>query len=85
MPPYYMMAANGWYSFDIDCDGIVVEATIRPKLWNKLLAAATSRKPWMAVLSGKMGARTKNGFILQQPGLQVYEKAMKEEDSSEAL
>ena len=69
---------NGWQRFAIDCDGREVTLTVKPKIWNKLVKASQEYPLWVAAISGKMGADTAKGFVLEQPGVQVFEKKPKE-------
>lgn len=65
------------YKFAVDCDGRRITATVKPKAWNKLLTAAQEYPQWIAALTGKLGAADSKGFILDEPGLQVFEKKVK--------
>ncbi len=75
---------NSWQQFDINCDGIIFTVTVKPKIWNKLSTAAASYPMWVAAISGKMGAKTGKGFILESPGIQVFEKKPKESQEEAA-
>ena len=70
--------ANGWQRFAIDCEGREVSVSVRPKIWNKLVKASQEYPLWVAAITGKMGADTDKGFVLEQPGVQVFEKKPKE-------
>ena len=71
-------AANGWQRFAIDCEGTEVTLTVKPKIWNKLLKGDEAYPMWVAAISGKIGKKTARGFVLDQPGIQVFEKKPKE-------
>jgi len=68
---------NGWQQFEIDCDGKIITATVKPKVWKKLQQAQENYPMWVAAIAGKMGEATENGFILDQPNIQVFEKKPK--------
>lgn len=70
---------NGWQSFEIDCDGRVVSIVVKPKVWKKLTEAQANFPMWVATIGGQMGEATANGFILEQPNIQVFEKKPKAE------
>ncbi len=69
---------NGWQSFEVDCDGRIVSITVKPKIWKKLEEAQANYPQWVAAISGKMGEATDQGFILNDPNIQVFEKKPKE-------
>ena len=58
-------------------DGQLVTAEVSNKVWNKLTKAAEDWPAWTAALTGTMGARTEKGFMLANPGLQVFERQPK--------
>jgi hypothetical protein len=62
-------------------DGQFVTVEVSNKVWNKLTQAAADWPAWTAALSGTMGERTAQGFMLANPGLQVFEKKAKAADS----
>ena len=64
--------------FQLDCDGRIVEVTVKPKIWKKLEDAAANYPLWVAAIGGKMGESTSNGFVLSEPNIQVFEKKSKE-------
>jgi len=68
---------NGEYHFKIDCDDHVFQVLVKPKLWIKLETASTSYEQWIAAISGKLGAATADGFVLEQPNIQVFERQSK--------
>ena len=69
---------NGWKSFEIDCDGQIVSLTVKPKVFKKLEQAQTDYPMWVAAIAGKMGEPTEQGFVLNEPAIQVFEKKPKE-------
>ncbi len=69
---------NGWQQFDINCDGIIFTLKVKPKAWNKLSSAAESYPMWVAAITGKIGAKTGKGFMVESPGIQVFEKKPRE-------
>ncbi|NER27261.1 MAG: fertility inhibition FinO-like protein [Symploca sp. SIO1C4] len=74
------------YQFEIDCLGLIVQVNVKPKTWKKMEQAAANYPQWVAAISGKLGEQTDQGFVLQQPGVQVFEKKAKtpkEETSTE--
>ncbi|NET27045.1 fertility inhibition FinO-like protein [Okeania sp. SIO1I7] len=73
---------NGWQKFELDADGIIVSMTVKPKIFKKLTQASENYPQWVAAISGKMGESTENGFILEQPNIQTFEKKPKAEKSA---
>ncbi|NEQ78247.1 MAG: fertility inhibition FinO-like protein [Okeania sp. SIO2C9] len=73
---------NGWQYFEIDSDGIIVSITVKPKIFKKLTQAAENYPQWVAAITGKMGESTENGFKLENPAIQVFEKKPKAEKSA---
>lgn len=72
-------AKNGWHRFALDAGGIVVTVSLRPKAWAKLEAAAQRNHPgWVAVITGQMGPRARDGFTLAEPVLVIFEKKPKD-------
>jgi len=65
---------HGWQRFDLDCDGRIVRVTVEPKVWKKLQQAQEDYPMWVAVITGKMGNPIPKGFILDDPGIRVFEK-----------
>ena len=76
--PQAKTATNGWKRFAIDCEGTEVTGAVKPKAWNKLLKGTEAYPLWVAAISGKIGQKTARGFILEQPGIQVFEKKTKD-------
>lgn len=77
LPTVTTIPANGWKSFELDCDGQRVTVTVRPKLWTKLETAASTWPLWTAAIAGKMGPRSPEGFELLEPSIQVFERKAK--------
>jgi len=69
---------NGWITFYLDCDGRIFTATVKPKVFKKLQDAQADFPMWVAVIAGKLGAATEDGFSLDEPNIQVFEKKPKE-------
>lgn len=76
--PDSKVVENGWKAFEIDCEGKVISMTVKPKIWNKLEQANKDFPQWVAAIAGRMGKPTKNGFVLDQPNIQVFERKPKE-------
>ncbi|MBD2616555.1 fertility inhibition FinO-like protein [Nostoc punctiforme FACHB-252] len=70
---------NGWQQFELDCDGQIVSITVKPKIWKKLTDAANNYPQWVAAIAGKLGQETDNGFVLDEPNIQVFERKPKAE------
>ncbi|MBD2358135.1 fertility inhibition FinO-like protein [Tolypothrix sp. FACHB-123] len=75
---------NGWQQFEVDCGGRIISVTVKPKIWKKLTDAASSYPQWVAAIAGKLGQQTDQGFVLEEPNIQVFEKKVKAEATSEA-
>jgi len=71
---------NAWKSFDIDCDGQVVTIIVKPKVFKKLEEAQANYPMWVAAITGKMGARTPDGFVLDSPSISTFERRPKESE-----
>lgn len=69
---------NGWKQFELDCDGQLITIKVKPKVFKKLEQAQENYPMWVAAIAGKMGERTENGFMLDQPNIQVFERKPKE-------
>lgn len=63
--------------FELDCNGQIFSVTVKPKIWKKLTDAHVNFPLWVAAIAGKLGAMTPNGFILDQPSIQVFEQKTK--------
>ncbi len=76
---------NGWKEFELDCEGQLVTIKVKPKVFKKLEQAQADFPMWVAAIAGKMGEPTENGFMLDQPNIQVFERKPKEpKESKEA-
>ncbi|WP_375513238.1 fertility inhibition FinO-like protein [uncultured Nostoc sp.] len=82
---------NGWQQFDLECDGRIITITVKPKIYKKLTDAASNYPQWVAAMSndkprsvyaGKLGQQTDNGFVLEEPNIQVFERKPKAERTS---
>ena len=69
---------NGWITFNLDCDSRIFTATVKPKVFKKLEDAQANFPQWVAAIAGKLGNPTENGFVLDEPNIQVFEKKPKE-------
>ena len=76
---------NGWKQFDLDCDGQLVSIKVKPKVFKKLEQAQADYPMWVAAIAGKMGTPTDNGFVLDQPNIQVFERKPKEAKQDETV
>jgi len=63
--------------FELECDRHLVSVAVKPKTWKKLQQAQTDFPQWVAAITGQMGAATEQGFVLEQPNVQVFEKKPK--------
>jgi hypothetical protein len=70
---------NGWKQFEIDCEGRIVNVTVKPKVFKKLEEAQDNYPLWVAAIRGTMGKLTDKGFVLEQPSIQVFERQAKPE------
>jgi len=61
-----------------------VSVTVKPKVWNKLVKATQDFPLWVAAITGTMGEKTQQGFILDNPAIQVFEKKPKVESAAVA-
>jgi hypothetical protein len=75
---------NGWITFYLDCDGRIFTVNLKPKIFKKLQDAQSSFPMWVAAIAGKLGKATEDGFILDEPNIQVFEKKPKEAKPAEA-
>ena len=73
---------NGWQYFELDSEGIIVSITVKPKAFKKLTQASENFPSWIAAVAGKMGEKTENGFRLENPNIQVFEKKQKPEKTA---
>ncbi|MGK7872373.1 MAG: hypothetical protein AB4426_03375 [Xenococcaceae cyanobacterium] len=76
---FYLLAPNG----------VVFTVNIKGKAWRKAEASMKEFPEWVAMVGGKLGNPTSNGFEIEGAGLQVFEKKPKEpkqtEENSEAI
>lgn len=70
---------NNWIQFQIDCDDRIITTTVKPKVWKKLTDAQASYAQWVGAISGTLGQQTENGFILENPNIQTFERKPKPE------
>ena len=70
--PDAMEIENGWKSFTIDIGSAIVTVEVRPRIWNNLVEDAKQYPCWTAIITGRMGELTDVGFVLEQPGIQVF-------------
>ena len=69
---------NGWKSFEVDCEGRVASITVKPKMFKKLEDAKANYPLWTAAIAGKLGYVGKDGFVVLEPNIQVFERKPKE-------
>jgi hypothetical protein len=77
--PQAKTVENGWQKFEIDCDSRIISITVKPKVYKKLTDAASNYQQWVAAIAGKLGQETENGFVLEEPNIQVFERKPKPE------
>lgn len=75
--PEAQTVTNNWKQFKIDCNGVVFTITVKPKAWRKFEEAQAAYPQWVAAIKGKLGQRTAKGFMLDEVGIQVFEKKAK--------
>lgn len=68
---------NNWQQFHLDCDGRLIQVTVKPKVWRKLTDAEANYPMWVAAIAGKMGKPIEGGFVLDQASIQVFERKPK--------
>ena len=85
LPAIASKDTNGWITFNLDCDGRIFTATVKPKVFKKLEDAQANFPMWVAAIAGKLGNPTENGFVLDEPNIQVFEKKPKESKPSEVV
>jgi hypothetical protein len=78
LPAEVTTTKNGWKEFKIDCGGRTVIVALRPRMWNKLEQASKDWPLWLAAISGQMGQSVGQGFKLEEPSVQVFERKPKE-------
>jgi len=77
-----VLKANGDCHFKVNCDGRVVQISVKQKQWSKLETASATYPQWVAAFAGQMGAATADGFVLEQPNIQVFERKVREGEAS---
>ncbi len=77
--------ANGACHFKVECDGRMVQIALGQKQWTKLESANTTYAEWIAAISGKMGAITSDGFMLEDSNVQVFERKSKVTPTEQVL
>ncbi|MBW4445005.1 MAG: fertility inhibition FinO-like protein [Plectolyngbya sp. WJT66-NPBG17] len=70
---------NGWRSFTVDVGAAIVTIEVRPRIWNNWVASTQQYAHWRAIITGRMGELTDVGFVLEHPGIQVFEVQPNEE------
>lgn len=65
---------HGWKHFHVDCDGHSVLVALRPRMYQKIVEASQQWPLWLAAISGRMGQVQGQGFTLQEPAVQVFER-----------
>lgn len=81
--PESEIVENNWHRFYVYCNGDVASITVKPKVWKKLEQANQDYPQWVAAIAGTIGEKTPNGFILDNPNIQVFEKKPKETKEKE--
>lgn len=76
-PAEVLTVENGWKQFELDCDGQIVTVKVKPKMFKKLEQARDNYPMWVAAIGGKMGQATANGFMLETPNIQAFERKPK--------
>ena len=74
---------DGWQYFELDCGEKIVAVSVKPKVWKKLTDAQTNWTMWVGAIAGSMGEATDNGFVLENPNIQVFEKKPRETSPTE--
>ena len=72
--PEVKTVENGLQYFELDCNGRIFSVTVKPKVWKKLTDAQVNWTMWVGAIAGQLGAMTPEGFVLDQPNIQVFEK-----------
>ncbi|MBD2731604.1 fertility inhibition FinO-like protein [Nostoc sp. FACHB-892] len=82
--PQPKIIKNDWQQLDIDCDECIITIALKPKpkVYKKLTNAASNYLQWIAAIIGKPGQQTENGFVLEEPSIQVFESKPKAETTS---
>ncbi len=77
-----VLKTNGECHFKVDCNGRIVQISVKQKQWSKLETASATYPQWVAAIAGQMGAATADGFVLEQPSIQVFERKVREGEAS---
>ena len=77
--PEVKTVENGLQYFKLDCNGRIFSVTVKPKVSKKLTDAQVNFPMWVGAIAGQLGAMTPEGFVLDQPNIQVFEKKPKPE------
>ncbi|CAN5687840.1 hypothetical protein BH23CYA1_BH23CYA1_24300 [soil metagenome] len=75
--PTSEVVENGWLHFTIDCDGRQISVTVKPEVWRKSTTAAEQYADWVAAVTGRIGELTPDGFVLENPSIQTFERKPK--------
>jgi len=75
-----VLKANGECHFKVDCNGRMVQISVKQKQWSKLETASATYPEWVAAIAGQMGAATADGFVLEQPKIQVFERKVRDNE-----
>jgi hypothetical protein len=81
--PRFEDEENGQKKFRVQCDTEEVWVILKPKAFSKMLAAMDEFALWTATIRGGIGQRTRQGFILSNPGIQVFERKEKTRDGAQ--
>lgn len=68
---------EGTKEFFVTANNRQVFIALKAKQYNKLLEAQAKWSSWIGRISGKLGASTIDGFILEQGSVQAFEKSIK--------
>lgn len=70
---------NGWKEFKVKTDAGFAVIKVKPKMFKKLEEAQANYPEWVGAIAGSFGDKTEEGFILEQPNIQVFERKKKAE------
>lgn len=74
MPKHVQKVKNDWRELIVRASGLDYVLRIRPRAWQQIQTANNQYEAWMAIITGKLGARVKNGFRLTDISVQVVER-----------
>jgi len=80
--PKAIDVGNGYQRMFLLCDGAEVSVTLRLKSYNKFVKDTQAYPLWVANFRGTLGPRTERGFVLDNPGVTVFERKPKESKTS---